>query len=171
VITIWPPPDEPGLLEQPRRHGDTGAVDTEHHRQELLRHRELVTARPVMRHQQPARQALVERLVAIAGGGLRHLRLEGERVAEQQRPQRRALLDRLAEGARAEPQQGGAGHWTMASTALRSLPSRRGRPTMPSEPTTPTSADRPSARRDSIKTQPFSGKWAAGMGSSGACRT
>ena len=62
-------------------------------------------------------------------------------------------------------------HWTMASTLLLSLPRRRGSPTIPSEPTRPTSADLPSASSATIDTQPVSGKYTAGIGSSGVIST
>jgi hypothetical protein len=96
--------NQPGLLEQPCRHGDAGTVDAEHHGQELLRHREVVALGPVMRHQQPAREALVQSVVTVAGCRLGHLLLESQDVAEQEHPQGRALLDGPMERVRPQSQ-------------------------------------------------------------------
>src|SRR4051812_41101906 len=58
--------DEARLLELARRDGDPGASHPEHHGEELVGHRELVPLDPVVRHQQPAREALISLVPAVA---------------------------------------------------------------------------------------------------------
>src|ERR1044072_2156422 len=63
------------------RHYGTGHA--EHHRQELVLHLELAPRRVVVRHQQPAREALVHGMRADAGRRLRDLCEERVTVASQ----------------------------------------------------------------------------------------
>ena len=53
------------------------AADPEHMGDELLRHRQFVGVQPLKRQQQPAAQPLVHRVMAVADGGLCHLRTQG----------------------------------------------------------------------------------------------
>src|SRR5437773_12266328 len=62
--------DESGLLQGPgdERHGWTARA--QHHRDELLRQRELILADTILSEQQPARKALFDRVRDVAGGRL-----------------------------------------------------------------------------------------------------
>ena len=76
--------DEPGGLQLPGRFGDAFAAHAEHVRHELLRHAELARRKPVETEEQPAAELLVDRVMPIADGRLRHLRDQRLRVAQQQ---------------------------------------------------------------------------------------
>ena len=64
------------------------AAHTEHLAQEVLREREPVTADVVARRQQPAAHPLLERMRAIARGGLREHADETRRVPAEHPAQR-----------------------------------------------------------------------------------
>jgi hypothetical protein len=51
---------------------------------EAVEHQEIVSLGPVMRHQQPAREALVDLVPPVAGRRTRNLPVMGQRVAGQQ---------------------------------------------------------------------------------------
>jgi serine/threonine-protein kinase len=87
----------PGRLQRAHRDRHPGAAHAEHQRQELVRHLERVAPHPVVRHEQPARGALLDRVELVARGRLGHLVGEVLRVAEQELPNGRALVDELAE--------------------------------------------------------------------------
>jgi len=55
------------------RHGDAGAAHAQHHGQEFVGQRHRIAGHAVMRHQQPARQALFQLGAAIGQCGLRRL--------------------------------------------------------------------------------------------------
>ena len=65
-----------------RRHAF--AAHAQHVGDQLLGHHEVGGGESVHAQQQPAAQLLIERMVAVAHGGLRHLRDERLRVAQQQ---------------------------------------------------------------------------------------
>ncbi len=112
-------------------------------------------------------QALLQAVVAVAGGGLRDLDAHEPALAEQQPAPGWMLVQRVAERAgfhmqrRAKPLHQG---FQTGSPD----PDTSGRPTMPSRPTSPTSADRPSSKRAVIDTQPAFTKWTASTGASAA---
>src|SRR6266436_5859005 len=60
-------------FESVQRLRDAGPADREHQRQEVVSERQRVDAQPVVRHQDPARQALVQFGLRIADCGLRSL--------------------------------------------------------------------------------------------------
>src|SRR5205807_1777889 len=85
-----PPPlvlNQPRPRERAARLGDARAPHAEHDAQELLCQRQRARLRPVLGHEQPARQPPVERVQAVAGRRYRRLDEEGLRVAEQQAAQ------------------------------------------------------------------------------------
>ena len=70
-------------------------------------HRELVVpGGPVVRHEQPAREALVGVVAAVAGRRARHLPVVDQRVAEQEGAEGGDAVELLAEGGLAQPQRG-----------------------------------------------------------------
>lgn len=75
--------------------GHAGAPHPEHVGNEFLRHRQLAGGQPVDAQQQPSAQLLVDGVMAVAYRGLRHLRNERLRVAEQQALQRSAPYELL----------------------------------------------------------------------------
>ena len=79
--------DQPRLLQHAGSNRHPGSAYAEHQREELVRHDELVRVGPVMRNQQPAGEAVLNRMARVAGSGQRHLRMEGQGVAQQERAQ------------------------------------------------------------------------------------
>ena len=75
--------DQTGPLQGRRCHADAAAALAEHLPEELLRQHEFVAADAVVRHQQPARTALLRGVDAVARGVLRDLGEERLRVAVQ----------------------------------------------------------------------------------------
>jgi hypothetical protein len=57
---------------------------TQHIGDQFLRHHELVTLQSIEAQQQPSAQLLIQRMMAVANCGLRHLCNKGLRVAQQQ---------------------------------------------------------------------------------------
>src|SRR5215471_4632236 len=85
--------DELSTLELTGCLSHARASDAQHLPQIFLRERYLVSEDAIMRHQEPARTALFDRMRPIAGGGLSHLGQEGLRVAPDQIPPRGTSLD------------------------------------------------------------------------------
>ena len=75
------------LLKLLGGHGDAGAPDTKHLRQEIVRHREGRGVDAVVRHQQPAGETLWQIMARVAGGCLRGLVVECLHVAQQEQAQ------------------------------------------------------------------------------------
>jgi hypothetical protein len=146
-------------------------MDAKHHGYEVRRHREVVGVGAVMRHQDPAGQALFKHMAAVAGGGLRHLIVEDQRVAQQQGAQGGAALQRLAELLGAPCAGAVPEAWAMPSDELVSTPNSRGSPTMPPRPACPTSAAPPSDSSWIGEIHPLSGKCTASITCSVRCRT
>src|SRR5271170_7585394 len=74
---------ESGFLQNAGGHGDAGAASAEHVREKFLRQGHDVSAEAVLAHQQPARQALVHFMHAIAGGDMGCLHSESLRITVQ----------------------------------------------------------------------------------------
>jgi diguanylate cyclase len=83
--------------------GDAFAAHAQHVRDQLLGHHQLVAGQPVQRQQQPAAQLLVDGVVAIAHGRLRHLRDQGLAVAQHQVQQITMARDLIIEAATRQP--------------------------------------------------------------------
>src|SRR6186997_289674 len=66
-------PDQLLPLKASRRLGHAGAPDAQHVREELVRQLEGVAMGPILSHQEPPRQPLVEMVKAVASGGLGEL--------------------------------------------------------------------------------------------------
>ncbi len=62
--------DDTGLLEFAGGFGDALTANTEHVRNQLLGHYQVIVLKAVQRQQQPAAELLVNRVVTIADGGL-----------------------------------------------------------------------------------------------------
>src|SRR6266542_5311647 len=82
--------DDLAALQHAGRSRDAGAADAKHLRQKLLRQDDLVAGDPVVRHEQPSCAPLLDRMDAVAGGGLPDLGQEGLRVAVDDVAQRSA---------------------------------------------------------------------------------
>ena len=65
--------NQPGLLEGARHGSHGGAAHAEHLGQELMRELELVSAHPVVAHQQPATNAFLDGVTTVADDGLRNM--------------------------------------------------------------------------------------------------
>src|SRR6185369_726942 len=75
---------EAGLLQLPGGLGNALPPHPQHAGDQFLGHDEIAAGNPVEREQQPAAKLLLDRMVAVAGRGLDHLRDERLRVAQQQ---------------------------------------------------------------------------------------
>jgi hypothetical protein len=71
------------LLQNSSRKCDRRAVGAEHGGEEIVRERKATCADPVVGHEQPAGQSLLDFVEAIAGGGLRNLHALEDSVAIQ----------------------------------------------------------------------------------------
>jgi hypothetical protein len=69
-------PDQARGLKRAGRNGNARPADTQHHRQELLGHRQVFTVNPVTDHQQPARKPFRQIVPGVAGGHLGGLNQE-----------------------------------------------------------------------------------------------
>jgi hypothetical protein len=86
-------PDYSGSLQRLCDAGDIGPLDAEHFGQEFLRQEHFVVADAVMRRQQPARSALLDRVESVARDGLQKLRDEAVRISGEEIGERlRTLL-------------------------------------------------------------------------------
>ncbi len=83
----------PAFCSFDRRLGDAFAAHPQHVGDQLLRHAQLAAAQTVQAEQQPAAQLLVQRMVTVAHGGLRHLRDQRLGVAQQQVHHRMRLVE------------------------------------------------------------------------------
>src|SRR5438132_601055 len=72
---------------------DALAAHSQHVRDQLLGHGELVRGQPVQAQEQPAAQLLLHRVMPVAYGRLRHLRDQRLGVAQQQMLQRAVALE------------------------------------------------------------------------------
>ena len=81
------------LLQLAGRFGHAFAAHAEHVGDQFLRHVQLVRRQTIQAQQQPAAQLLVERMMAVADRGLRHLRDQRLRVAQQQVQQRAGAVE------------------------------------------------------------------------------
>ncbi len=97
--------DQLALLQRLRRLGDADAPHPEHVPEEFMRHAESVRLHAIVRHQQPAREARLHHVKAIARGGLRDLRHQRMGIAVQLPLQRQAEPEFLAEARRGHPQR------------------------------------------------------------------
>jgi hypothetical protein len=75
--------DQPCALQSARDDRHTGTPGTEHLGKELVRDIEFITFHPIVRHKEPATTTLLDGVPPIAGGQLRQLREQGQRVAMQ----------------------------------------------------------------------------------------
>ena len=76
--------DQSRRLQLSGGFGDAFAAHAEHVGDQFLRHRKLVRLQAIQTQQQPAAQLLVDRVMPVADRGLRHLRDQRLRVAQQQ---------------------------------------------------------------------------------------
>src|SRR3954454_25069575 len=76
---------------------DAGAAHTQHERQKLVRQRELITTKPVMARQQPARQSLLDTVAAVRQSRVRELDQTGMNVAKKHTANRSPFIQRLAQ--------------------------------------------------------------------------
>ena len=89
-----------------QRDRDARAFGRDHHRHELVRQLDLVAIAPVVAHQQPAREPRLDPLARVRCRALRDLDDERLDIAEQQCPQRRALVDGGQKARGVHPQGG-----------------------------------------------------------------
>src|SRR5581483_201235 len=97
--------DQLAVLQRGRRPRDADPAHAEHVREELLRQAEFVGAHPVARHEQPAREALLDLVKAVARRGLGNLGEQRVRVAVDALLQRRGLAHFPGEARRRHPQR------------------------------------------------------------------
>jgi hypothetical protein len=76
-----------------------GSIDAQHQREKFLRHLEFVTFSAIMRHEQPAGEALFQIVTTIASGGLRSLGVHGLQIPKHQGPETGLLFHGIAKGA------------------------------------------------------------------------
>src|SRR5688572_18615411 len=76
--------NQPGLLQAPGRLGDALAASSQHVGDELLGEQQFHRPYPVVCEQQPAAESLLDRVKAVADGGLGDLGDQRLRVAQQQ---------------------------------------------------------------------------------------
>jgi hypothetical protein len=95
--------DQPGALERAGGDGHGGAGRAEHHRQKLLRQRELILPDAIARGQQPPRQPLLDAMRRVARGRLHDD--AGQSLGESRHHvvQRAVPLDFAAEHRRRDP--------------------------------------------------------------------
>ena len=103
-----PVADEAAPLQGGGRRGDPDPAHAEHVREELLREVEFPRADAIARHQQPAREARLDPVKAIARGGLGDLRHQRGGVAMQRALQRDARPQALAQARGAHAQRAAA---------------------------------------------------------------
>ena len=72
--------DEAGLFEAPRLDRHPGPPDRQHYREKFVGQWHLVGADPMPRHQKPARQALLQGMTGVAGGGSGNLEMKAFQV-------------------------------------------------------------------------------------------
>lgn len=80
------------LLQLPRSHGDATPTHAEHIGEKLMGEVEMIGLRPIVGHQQPARQPWLDLMKVDAGGPLRQLRHQYVEVAIQTALQLGALV-------------------------------------------------------------------------------
>jgi len=69
--------NESASLQIPQNNSHAGAPDAKHLREELVRNFKLITFDAIVRHQEPAATAFLDRVMPIAGGQLCQLREKG----------------------------------------------------------------------------------------------
>jgi hypothetical protein len=95
--------DEACLLQPSRRFGDALAPHPEHARDEFLGHDQFARVDAIESQQEPAAQLLLDRMMAVAGRGLGHLRDQRLGVAQQQALHRAAAVEFLFEQLALQP--------------------------------------------------------------------
>ena len=80
----------PSRFQGLHRDGHARAAHPEHHGQELVHERQIVPVHPVVAHQQPAGEALLDGVAAVRQSRVGHLYVERLRIAKQMLVQRRA---------------------------------------------------------------------------------
>ena len=101
--------DEIGLLQRVGHQRYAVAARADHLRHRFLRQNELVAAGQVASVQQTSRQPGFDRVRGVAPGGLLDLRINGQTVPDQHRPQRRTLIGGGPEAIEIK-RRGDAGH-------------------------------------------------------------
>ncbi len=95
--------NQPCPLKAERGLGDPFAANPEHVGDEFLRHDQIVAVKPVQAQQQPAAELLVQRMMPVAHGSLRHLRDKRLRVAQQQMQHRPGAIEFSLHARSAQP--------------------------------------------------------------------
>jgi Predicted Zn-dependent protease (DUF2268) len=85
--------NEPRLLQLERPFGHPFAAYSQHVGNEFLRHHQLIAPQPIQAQQQPTAELLIQRMMPITRGRLRHLRNQGLRVAQHQVQHRSAARE------------------------------------------------------------------------------
>jgi hypothetical protein len=130
-------------LQGAGRSGDTGSLQPEHHRQELLGEQELIRVHAMVRHQQPTATSLLDSMKVIASSGLRDLVEERVSIAKHDRSHGSASRQLLAEQRCLHP-QANAGDLDVNAGGCPFVPQHEGQTHhTPSLPIVPTSAASP----------------------------
>src|SRR4030095_11131156 len=95
-------PDYPGPLKLTGGLCDTRARDAEHVGDQLLSHLQFVGLKAVQAKEQPSTQLLVDRVMAITDGGLRHLRDERLGIPQEHRLEGTAAVEFVVDVSGAE---------------------------------------------------------------------
>ena len=74
--------DDSGRVQLACRCRNTYSMDTQHVRDQLLRHAQLIRLQAIKAQQQPSAQLLIETVMSIANSSLRHLRDQRLRKAQ-----------------------------------------------------------------------------------------
>ena len=97
--------NQPLLLQGPGGNGHGAALDAEHVGKKLVGQVKAVAVGAVVAHQQPARQACLHFMEAVAGGGLRQLGKQHIEVAVEQAQPARVVAQLLAKQRGRHPQR------------------------------------------------------------------
>ena len=96
--------DEARLFQRLQRDRHAGTMGAEHQAEKLVREGELIAVDAIIRHEKPARQALLDLAAAVGERGCGGLSQEGMRVAQHGAMKRSAPLVGFAQAGRADAQ-------------------------------------------------------------------
>ena len=89
--------DDPSRFQGLHRDGHARAAHPQHHGQELVHERQIIPVHPVVAHQQPAGEALLDGVAAVRQSRVGHLHVERLRIAKKMLVQRPAVANGWAQ--------------------------------------------------------------------------
>ena len=108
--------DQPLRLQPARGLGHARSPHAQHVREKLVGQAEGVAESAIVRHQEPAREARVQRMKSAAGSGLRDLRRKDIEISVEDFPEGRNLVGDFREPLRAASAAHGPPPWMSPST-------------------------------------------------------